>query len=413
MLPIVCALSLSVVACVADTPVAPRLLWKKGCPVNMTGGAADDTGCSAGYNAIGQTWSTPKVMKAEKYTDASTGALKPLLIMGGGYDPCEDADPASDTCKSGAKGRGVYLIDATDGTVVNFFATDRGVVSDVYVVTDDDTGLAQWAYVSDLGGNVYRISSSDVATNNGLPLSALAPVHWNITKIASLGCSSPSDDCEANRKFMFEPDVVEKGGTMYLLLGSGDREKPLNDDFWPNSYEVENHFFMVKDMPANKDWLKDACGDDDVICMDSLVEVPADSNPDEEDLATAKGWYLPLSDHEQVVTSAITVFGNVTFSTHTPVDPEPGACTSNLGDARVYNVNYANAAPRPGQNRSEPVSGGGLPPSPVAGKVTLDDGTTVPFIIGSEGSSPLEGGLPSQQPATTQPKGLTYWLIEK
>ncbi len=398
---------------VGATPAAPELLWKRGCPVNLTGGAADDTGCSAGYNAIGQTWATPKIMKTEKYKDASTGLLKPLIIMGGGYDPCEDADPASDTCKSGAKGRGVYVIDATDGTLVNFFATERGVIADVYVVTDDETGLAQWAYVADLGGNIYRISSADIATNNGLPLGALAPVQWNITKIAELGCSSPDDDCAANRKFMFEPDVVEKGGTMYLLLGSGDREKPLNDDYWPNSYDVDNYFFMVKDMPANKDWLKDACGDDDVICLDSLEEIPEDSNPEESDLATAKGWYLPLGDHEQVVTSAITVFGNVTFSTHTPTEPEEGACTSNLGDARVYNVNYSNAAARPNRDRSEPVSGGGLPPSPVAGKVTLDDGTTVPFIIGAEGSSPLEGGLPTQEPATTQPKGLTYWLIEK
>jgi type IV pilus assembly protein PilY1 len=216
---------------------------------------------------------------------------------------------------------------------------------------------------------------------------------------------------------MFDPDVVEKNGTIYLMLGSGDREKPLNDDFWPNAYEVDNHFFMVKDVPLDPDWLEsedDACGSE-VICLDSLVEIDPD-----EDLATvdaqvaaAKGWYLPLGDHEQVVTSAITVFGNVTFSTHTPADPEPGACESNLGVARVYNINFLNAGPRPGKEISEEVSGGGLPPSPVAGKVTLDDGTTVPFIIGSEGESPLEGALPTQVPATTQPKSLTYWLIEK
>ncbi len=52
----------------AATPQAPRLLWKRGCPVNLTGaGAADDTGCSAGYSSLGQTWSAPKIMKVAGY----------------------------------------------------------------------------------------------------------------------------------------------------------------------------------------------------------------------------------------------------------------------------------------------------------------------------------------------------------
>ena len=114
------------------------------------------------------------------------------------------------------------------------------------------------------------------------------------------------------------------------------------------------------------------------------------------------------------MTSAITVFGNVTFSTHTPTVPVAGACTSNLGTARVYNVRYLNAAAKPGNNnRSAVVSGGGLPPSPVAGKVTLDDGTTYPFIIGADPASALEGSLPSAPSTGTQPKSLTYWYIEK
>jgi type IV pilus assembly protein PilY1 len=400
---------------VAATPKAPRLLWKRGCPVNLTGsGSADDTGCSSGYSGLGQTWSAPKIIKAAGYKDGSN-VPKPMIIMGGGYDPCEDADPASGSCKSGEKGKGVFLIDAADGTLISVFATDRAVIGDVAVVTDDETGLAQWAYVADLGGNVYRISTADGATNNSLPIGSTAPVGWAITKIASLGCASPSDNCSANRKFMFKPSVVEKNGTMYLLLGSGDREKPLDDTYWPNSYEVENYFFMIKDMPMDKNWLKsekDNCVQE-VICKDSLLAIPADSTPDAADLADVKGWYLPLNDHEQVVTSAITVFGNTTFSTHTPAKPKKGACTSNLGDARVYNVGYKDAAPRANNDRSEPVSGGGLPPSPVAGKVTLDDGTTVPFIIGAEGSSPLEGGAPTQDPAKLQPKSLTYWYIEK
>ena len=40
------------------TPTAPTLLWKKGCP-NMN----NNTGCDPGFQALGQTWSSPNVVK--------------------------------------------------------------------------------------------------------------------------------------------------------------------------------------------------------------------------------------------------------------------------------------------------------------------------------------------------------------
>jgi type IV pilus assembly protein PilY1 len=234
------------------------------------------------------------------------------------------------------------------------------------------------------------------------------------TKIASLGCDDTSS-CVANRKFLFSPDVVEKDGVYYLLVGSGDREKPIRA--FTSALDTENHFYMLKDMPSDPAWLSSEssnCGSD-ILCLDSLVDIGVGADtPEASDLAAAKGWYLDLRDGEQVVTSPITVFGNVTFSTHTPTEPVPGACTSNLGTARVYNVRYLNAAPRPGaNNRDQEISGGGLPPSPVAGQVTLDNGVTVPFIIGADASSPLEASLPAGPASGQQPKSLTYWFIEK
>jgi type IV pilus assembly protein PilY1 len=382
-------------------PVAPQLLWKKGCP-NL----ADDVNCSGGFSNIGQTWSSAKPLRASGYVDGG-GVVKPMVIMGGGYDNCEDADPVTDTCKSNGKGHRIFVLDGADGTKLKEFTTDRGVIGDIFVI-NDSSGLAMWAYAADLGGNVYRLSGS----SPNEPFDTTNPASWNITKIASLGCSTPSS-CTANRKFMFMPDVVKKNGIYYLLLGSGDREKPLLS--WSSAYSTQNYFFMIQDNPIDADWLTSENGNcgANVLCLASLLAI-TDDDPDPTDLAEKKGWYLEMADNgEQVVTSAITVFGTTTFSTHTPVVPVSGQCTSNLGTARVYNVRFLNASARAGQDRSAVISGGGLPPSPVAGLVTLDDGTTYPFVIGADPDSPLESKLPDSPSTGTQPKSMTYWYIEK
>ena len=40
-----------------------------------------------------------------------------------------------------------------------------------------------------------------------------------------------------------------------LLVGSGDREKPLME--YEAAFGVENYFFMLQDFPNDPDWLDD------------------------------------------------------------------------------------------------------------------------------------------------------------
>ncbi len=410
-------------------PGSTELLWKIGCPTNLPdtddpayvpGGYPDgiDDGCTSGFDDLGQTWSAPKLLETLGYTES--GSPAPMLIMGGGYDPCEDEDPINDTCRSSSKGSKVYVMNAETGELLTDFDTDRGVAADVFVVPEfikNSAGeivqvLAKYAYVVDLGGNIYRISGE---TANE-PFGTAHPEDWTMTKIASLGCTSTAL-CTPNRKFMFMPDVVEQpepgSGTFHVLVGSGDREKPLLA--FDSAASVTNYFFMVKDNPTDPEWLVDSCGVSDVICISSLTPITSNATPDPDDLADSKGWYLGLHDNEQVVTSAITVFGTTTFSTHTPLPWAENSCEGNLGDARVYNIGYLNAVSRNGtQNRWEDVSGDGLPPSPVAGLVLLDGSTTpIPFIIGADPDSPLQGAEPTPPSSGTQPKSLTYWYIEQ
>lgn len=367
-----------------STPTNPSLKWKKGCP-----NAANDTNCSTGMDEIGQTWSTPTVFKAAGY---GAGAA-PMLIMGGGYDTCEDADPH--TCSS-PKGDKVYVLDADDGSLLKTFDTERGVVADVTLVRDSN-GLVTYGYTADLGGNVYRIT---MGTN--------APSAWTITKIAALGCASANSSC--SRKFMFAPSVVNEGGFLRVMLGSGDREKPITS--YDTATAVDNYFFMLIDQPANAEWLDEDSTNcsDDLICMNSLLAIGA-NDPTQAQLSSAPhGWYLQLDDTEQIVTSAVTGLGSVIFSSHTPAVQQEGVCSS-LGIAKSYRISYVDASAD--GDRYVLVEGGGLPPSPVIVQVILDDGTEATICISCgenrfEVETPFAAGVIPEQP-----KSRVYWNIEQ
>jgi len=363
-------------------PAAPTLKWKNGCP-----NQSDDVGCTTGFEGIGQTWSTPLTMKAFGY---GTGA-SPLLIMGGGYDKCEDGDPH--TCSVSTKGNKIYVLDADTGVPVKTLNTERAVIADVFVVKDKATGLAKYAYTADLGGNVYRIN-----------IGTAEPSDWTITKIASLGGTGTDA-----RKFMFAPDVVESNGKYVLLLGSGDREKPLMG--YTSAASVTNYFFMLKDDPTDETWLASESTncDSGVICLNSLYHIGLGStSPTLATVEGTKGWYLSLNPHEQVVTSALTIYGTVYFNTHVPAVASQDSCASSLGTAFGYKIYYATGVSTNGtENRATELDGGGLVASPVGGMVTLDNGETVPIV--TEGNEIKEV---QDFPPVYQPKSRVYWHIQ-
>lgn len=364
-------------------PASPSLKWKKGCP-NL----GNDTDCTTGLSGIGQTWSSAHVMKASGYDSGAS----PMLIMGGGYDSCEDADP--NTCTGSSKGNKIYVLDADTGALLKTLDTDRGVVGDVTVVPDS-AGLAVYAYAVDMGGNVYRIT-----------IGSAAPASWTITKIASLGCSTTAS-CTANRKFMFGPEVVLSEGAYYLQLGSGDREKPLTS--FTSAAGVANYFFNLKDVPTDTEWLtsESATCSANVICMNSLLPITTSATPSQADLnSKPKGWRLGLASTEQVVTSAVTVFGQVAFNTHQPTAPAADSCTS-LGTNRAYSISYRDAS-NPTGDRFVVLEGGGLSPSPVAGTVRLDNDEEVPFICMLDCFEP-----PPEYSSQARPKARVYWNIEQ
>jgi type IV pilus assembly protein PilY1 len=131
------------------------------------------------------------------------------------------------------------------------------------------------------------------------------------------------------------------------------------------------------------------------------------------------GWFMDLNTGrgEQTVTSATIFGGLIFFSTNRPVPPVPGQCGNNLGEARGYAVNLLNASGAAdteaicGGERSGVFLGGGLPPSPVVGRVPIN-GRPVTVMIGGiqrsgGASSPI--GAQRVRPVITQKRLRTYW----
>ena len=348
-------------------PTTPIFLWKK---------------TKSDISVLGQTWSEPKLAKIR-------GSSNPVIIMGAGYDSvAEDVTPPGST----TMGNAILVLDAFTGTLLKSFPTDRSVPSDVALVDTDSDGFVDRVYAADVGGNVYRL---DLEKTTGTSTSS-AVADWGIYKLAALTGGG-------TRKFFYPPDAVQTPNFMALLIGSGDREKPL-------ATASNDAFFTIKDFRTTKGTTSTFAA----ITAGILGAVGTTANQD-------AGCFISMGvDGEKIVNGAITVGGITYFGTNKPQNVSSASCTPNLGTAKVYSAPlFCKVA------TSQTLVGGGLPPTPVSGSVIVSyiqpaDGLTpastktkvVPFIIGgpnSKGSS-IEGSKVNPNVLPTRRK--KYWYLE-
>jgi type IV pilus assembly protein PilY1 len=345
-------------------PTDPKLLWKQTNEVNT----------NALIDELGQTWSEPKVGRVVGHT---TG---PVVIMGGGYDTAEDAlvpDPTKMTM-----GRGIFVFDGLTGALLRRFdGPTRSVAADVAVVDSDFDGKIDRAYAVDLGGSVWRI---DFETPDG----ETAPDKWTIYKVADLsgGTTSP-------RKFFYAPSVVLTKEFTALMFGSGDREKPLLET-------TKDHFFTLFDRVLTKG-------------RPTTMPTPivfGDLNPNTPTPSTlGAGCYMALQDGEKVVNGAATIGGKTHFGTNKPIDENAtNVCVPHLGEAAGYTMPlFCTTATK------TIYPGGGLPPSPIAGTVTIQgkDGKSSSSYHFYTGGDQACGALCPGDPKIkiTAPRKRIYW----
>ncbi|MCB1690885.1 MAG: hypothetical protein KDI33_20480 [Halioglobus sp.] len=323
-------------------PDAPELMWRHGCP-NLD----NDTGCTTGFSAVGQSWSTPVGIHVEEYPGNGADPA-PLVIFGGGFDDCLNADQANypSACSS-AKGKGIYLLDAVSGSLIKYFPTDAPVITQVAPVDVDFDGMVDLVYAADVAGNLYRIRFSDLTidlTNlTSVPPAAIVSrddsvdEEWVIEKIAAMPGTQ--------RRFYNSPAIGLFRGTIFVTIGSGDRERPLESNY-PYAADVQNRFYVLIDSPYADYLAAEEASQEgetytrDVIDLEgnTMFEVGTDFDTGET-LEDFDGWYLDLPDRgEQVANPAAVAGGKVFFNTFQPGGESDGVCELPLGIGKAYQV---------------------------------------------------------------------------
>jgi type IV pilus assembly protein PilY1 len=372
-------------------PGSPSLLWKRGCP----NPGNDTAGCDSGFEAIGQTWSTPQSANLAGYN--SSGTSLPVVIFGGGYDAnCLDPDAATLDCTS-ATGKSVYVLDATTGeSLTKKLATDAPVVGDIALADVNFDGKTDFAYAADAAGSLWRINFSSM-DNNGV-LTALDKNNWTITKVAS----TEGD----NRRFLNGPAVAVYKNSVYLTLGSGNRERQLKSNY-PYQTQVDDRFYVFLDSPGASSSAVDLDGN---LMLNSV----AGSNCGATGIypgSSLRGWYYDLAGRgEQVINPSVIDVGKVFFNSYQPGGDRAGVCTGPQGIATGYSASLFTGACEITKTSlvGPPPIPPTIPPPVCIAKCDTPNPTIITVCIGCE-----PGLAPSQiEPTVNQVRRKVYWKTD-
>ncbi|MDO6685077.1 MULTISPECIES: pilus assembly protein [unclassified Agarivorans] len=319
----------------------PKMLWK-----------IDSS--STGMSELGQSWSQPTVGYVPGHTN-------PVVIFGAGYDVNQDlSNPAIDD-----KGRGVFIVDALDGSLVWSLTNsedDRlthSVPAKVASLDSDGDGNIDRLYFGDMGGQLWRIDLHSTDEDN-----------WKMTALAKISDDSVLTD---KRKFFTEPVIVRtylkkltrvttgQGSDQVtitdsqqipydaVLIGTGDRTKPVSDKD-PNG--VNNRFYMFRDYNVQSTNFTALDDNEQPIAITSsdlynITSDPIGSLTDETAIETqlialgaSKGWVHNLvEDGEKSLGAALVLGGDLYFTSFIPETTNSTTCTiPTIGTGRTYGV---------------------------------------------------------------------------
>ncbi|MEW6039721.1 MAG: PilC/PilY family type IV pilus protein [Pseudomonadota bacterium] len=360
-------------------PDTPKMLW-----------TIEKNDASGNFNELGYTFSDPTIAQL----DWGEGR-KPVLIFGGGYSTNKDESSTANPRNAAAgtddtQGNAIYIVNAKTGALVWKAVRGSGaasattfqhsgladsIPSKVTAVDTDENGSVDRLYVGDTGGVLWRADLAYVRQDG--TTSYNEPAYWSLTPVLSVGRHAGQPD----RRFFHRPDFVPTtaGSTRFdaILIGSGDREHPLDTN-------VQNQFYLFKDthLASGLPPTGPAKTVTDLDNLTSSTTVTTDKS----------GWYIDIGSSasgEKVLSSPLTYNGSVYFSTYTPQGGSvSGQCGPNEGESLTYVVRLADASGVFNFNTATAakerftVTGRGLPSDPVTvavnGKLYVTAGNLPP-----------------------------------
>jgi type IV pilus assembly protein PilY1 len=399
------------------TSITPKFLWR----IDAS---------TAGYSRLADTWSQPKLA-----TIQTTSGFTRVIVFGGGYDAnLDNGFGTAATSGSDNLGNAIYIADPSDGTkIMSISGTGSGadievpdmhdsIPSKITTLDSDGDGLIDRLYVGDTAGQVWRVDLNGDVKLTGSDVQG-STVVGRLANISVAGGVPPVSE----RRFFEPPAVVQVKDTIYsdaangeydyVILGTGNRAHPLNQDVSDRVYAFRDKFIdAMPDTDANNladSGYPQAGGP---ITNADLVDVSTTVLDTSAATRGAMGWYYDFdstgTDGEKVLSAPTVIAGSVFFTTYVPdLTNASDLCSAHIGGGFAYNINILTtkaAIDWDEDGTLEDVAdrqkqlGGGIPSDVVP--VFTKEG--VVGIVGVEGGASQLGQL------TGLPRYRTYWYEE-
>ena len=289
------------------------------------------------------------------------------FIGGGGCD----YDCSTRSC-TGTKGRGFFVIDLTNGSVLwSYHGTTGAMPAPPKAVDTDNDGFIDRVYIGDLSGNMWRFAFCNSHDKNyfrpGTDKSCTNTTHWTGAQLYSGG----------GQQIYTAPSVVkDTSDNIWVYWGTGDKQCPALIT------GANGAFYAVKDDCDTRPTCTTRC------CPSTGTI----------------GWTVSLTGGEKILGEPAVFGGEVFFTSYMPWTEGGDPCRRG-GSGRLHRLKYTT-----GVQVHAPINlGTGIPSAPVitinpertradvfvtmSGGGGIDSSTCNPLIYGS-----CHGGGSSLQP---------------
>ena len=287
-----------------------------------------------GFAELGETWSRPVQTRLKNY-----GVETDVLIFSGGYDDVNDLrEERDDLSLTDTKGRAIFIVNAKTGALLRKFDQsdsndmNYSIPSSPRVVDINLDGLADYLFVGDMGGQIWRLDFDNLSTDS-----------LNATVTGGVIADFSGAANNANRRFFYEPDVsVLSGETgeryLNIAIGSGWRAQPLDQVVDDRMYVFRNSSVFGPPRNENGQISYTKIGESDLFDA-TLSDTSSDTSNNSE-----TGFFIRLEGSgEKIVSTAFTINSNVLFSSYLPQENIAGSCQASVGSSNFYAIDALTA----------------------------------------------------------------------